>query len=149
MIYQYRIFSYSVELVIEARGHPNIKANHKSTWQLTKESEISPRADCIIGVQSSYSCSSLPHWLKKKIRDCSKLSVSLTAGGSKFTGYFEGHPQLKLSDETDIVIRKSEFISERTGGIRCNFSAKDLPEQMRIALQDPNVTLRVEIKVVE
>ena len=149
MIYQCRILSYSVELVIEARGHPNIKATHQSTWQLTTEDEISPRADCIIGVLSSYSCSSLPHWLKTKIRDRSKLSVSLTVGGSKLTGHFEGHPELELSDETDIVFRKSEFISERTGGIRCNFSAKDLPEQMRIALKDPTVILRVKIKVVE
>ena len=38
-----------MEIVI-ARGHPNIRATHKTTLEVTKEKELSPRGDCIIGI---------------------------------------------------------------------------------------------------
>ncbi len=138
----------TVELVITAKGHPNIRAMHKSTWQLTVEEEITPRGDCIIGVRSSHSCATLPGWFKSALQDGSRVSVTIEVNGDLFHGEFTGDPGLQLTDEKDIVIRRSYFLSERTGGVGCSFSAGDLPKEMRMALTDAETTIVTRFKVI-
>ena len=36
--------------VIRCRGHENVRGMHKSTFEITKEAELSPQGDCIVGV---------------------------------------------------------------------------------------------------
>ena len=35
---------------IQTKGHKNVTSYHKSTFEITKDPEIGPTADCIIGV---------------------------------------------------------------------------------------------------
>ncbi|MEM2324735.1 MAG: DUF371 domain-containing protein, partial [Archaeoglobaceae archaeon] len=42
---------------ILAFGHSNITAKHRTTFEITKDQEISKRADCVIGVKASKSIS--------------------------------------------------------------------------------------------
>ena len=42
---------------IEFSGHENIRSNHQKTIEITKESHLTPRGDCIVGVNAKYSCS--------------------------------------------------------------------------------------------
>ena len=35
---------------IRTKGHKNVSSMHKSTFEITKDLEIGPTADCIIGV---------------------------------------------------------------------------------------------------
>ena len=50
---------------IEFSGHENIRSNHQKTIEITKESHLTPRGDCIVGVNAKYSCADLPEELKK------------------------------------------------------------------------------------
>ena len=47
---------YSVQIdKITAFGHPNIVANHKTTLEFTKEKHLSPKGDCIVGINANKS----------------------------------------------------------------------------------------------
>ena len=54
---------------IKFSGHENIRSTHKKTIEITKDSELTTKGDCIIGVNASYSCLDLPSSLKEKLQD--------------------------------------------------------------------------------
>ncbi len=64
-----------------------------------------------------------------------------------FQGF--GSENLPLTDETEIVLRKSEFISPRTLAIQCDAAAIDVPREMVNLLKDPGTIGSLEIKVIE
>ena len=123
---------------IEFSGHENIRANHKKTIEITKESHLTPRGDCIIGVNAKSGCADLPDKLKIKLKNPdSKVTLSIKVGDEYFVVEGKGHPELILSDSDDIVIRKSDFICPRTLAIKCDKASNSLPRSMVRQLQDP------------
>jgi len=133
--------------IIRARGHKNISAKHRSTFQITREHDITKRADCIIAVSADKGVSGLSNELKKAAK---KDSVGITlkiVAGTRFevvTG--EGCNKLEFMDERDIVIRKSDFISERTLMINADKSAADLDREFIANLKRPeDIVIIVEI----
>ena len=123
---------------IQFFGHENIRSTHKKTIEITKENELTPRGDCIIGVNASYSCKDLPEDLKEKLRDPnSKIQFLIKVAEHEFTLEGKGHKDLELSHTQDIVIRKSDFVSPRTLAIQCDKASDLLPRAMVTLLQDP------------
>ncbi len=124
---------------IQFSGHENIRSNHKKTIEITKESKLTVRGDCIIGVNASSSCFDLPESFKEKLRDPkSKVQFSIKVAEHEFIVEGQGHPDLPLSHKEDIVIRKSDFISPRTLAVKCDKASDLLPLEMVTLLQDPN-----------
>ncbi|MHA2170347.1 MAG: DUF371 domain-containing protein [Candidatus Kariarchaeaceae archaeon] len=128
---------------IYAKGHKNIQARHNTTWQLTRESVLSTKGDCIVAIASTAATADFPTWLKKHLQEGGKVEISFLAGGFSFQGFAWGDSALTLDDPLDIVFRKSDFISPRTAGIRCSFTAKDLPETIVKFLQNPNTKVEI------
>jgi len=127
-----------VRFEIQFSGHENIRSNHKKTIEITKESELTERGDCIIGVNASSSCFDLPESFKEKLRDSkSKVQFSITVAEHEFIVEGRGHPDLTLSHKEDIVIRKSNFTSPRTLAVNCNKASDLLPREMVQLLQNP------------
>lgn len=123
---------------IEFTGHENIRSNHQMTLEITKESNLTPRGDCIIGVNAKSSCADLPEELKNKLKNPdSKVNFSIKVGDEEFVMEGKGHPDLILSHAEDIVIRKSDFICPRTLAIKCDKASDLLPRSMVTLLQDP------------
>ena len=123
---------------IEFTGHENIRSNHQRTLEITKESHLTPRGDCIIGVNAKSSCADLPEELKNKLKNPdSKVNFSIKVGDEEFVMEGKGHPDLILSHTEDIVIRKSDFICPRTLAINCDKASDLLPRSMVKLLQDP------------
>ena len=123
---------------IEFTGHENIRSNHQRTLEITKESHLTPRGDCIIGVNAKSSCADLPEELKNKLKNSdSKVNFSIKVGDEEFVMDGNGHPDLILSHTEDIVIRKSDFVCPRTLAIKCNKASDLLPRSMVTLLQDP------------
>ena len=58
-----------------AYGHENVKATHKNTIEFTKEKELTPQGDCILGVNSDFDFKKIAEFIKGK----SKISVKITA----------------------------------------------------------------------
>ncbi len=128
---------------IIAYGHKNILATHKSTWELTKANNLSKRGDCIIGINANFGPIDFPQWFKEELRKNERIDIELICGDEHFTGSAMGNDKLELSHKEEIVIRKSEFLSDRTVAIMCDFAAKDIPRSMIEKLKSPNTELRV------
>jgi hypothetical protein len=130
---------------ILAYGHPNIRARHRTTMQLTKDEEISIRADCIIGVRADKSVCDLSEVLKRHLLEGGEIEIEIIVGELSFAFRAEGHPELKLSNPKDLVIRKSSYIDDRTLAIRATASSAELPREIVRALRDPETGLNLLI----
>lgn len=124
---------------IKFQGHKNIRSLHPRTIEITKDENLTPSGDCIIGVNASSSCNDLPETLKNKLKDPkSNITISIIVGPHSFTVRGNGHEDLILSHPSDIVIRTSKFVCPRTLAISCDSASDSLPRSLVKLLQDPS-----------
>lgn len=135
-----------VETII-CYGHANITSRHGTTLEITKDEEITKRADCIIGVGADKGISELSEEFKQKAGNNSIIKVVLRAGNIIETITGIGHPNLSFSHKSDIVIRKSTFICPRTLMIKADKSARELDRNLINLLKNRKQKLTVEISV--
>ena len=129
-------------------GHPNVTSRHSTTLQITKDEEISKRADCIVGVAADKGLADLSEEFKRKAkRRGSKIVAVLRVGPYSETIRGEGHPDLTFTHPRDIVLRKSTFICPRTLMIKADKSARDLDERIKRLLRDKKQQVVLEIYV--
>ena len=124
---------------IEFFGHENIRSLHQKTIEITKEENLTPSGDCIIGVNASYACKDLPETLKQKLKDPNsriKFSVLVDSHVFEINGF--GSEELTLTHSDDIVIRKSSFVCPRTLGVKCDNASDSVPREMVKLLQNPS-----------
>ncbi|HEY7083028.1 MAG TPA: DUF371 domain-containing protein [Nitrososphaeraceae archaeon] len=120
-------------------GHPNVRCLHTRTIEVTTDSHLSPRGDCILGVKASKACKNLNEVLKRRIQDDhNRIKIEILVGNVTAIINGTGDKNLSLSSQTDIVMRKSNFISSRTLCINCDKASADMPEEMIGQLQDPS-----------
>lgn len=112
---------------IMAKGHENVLSLHKSTFEITKDKDLSLSGDCIIGLDIDKSMADFPEEFKEKLaNDDTKVIVGLKTSNASDTIEGFGHHDLSLSHPTDIVCRKSTFVCSRTLMIKSNKAAIDL-----------------------
>ena len=112
---------------IMAKGHENVLSLHKSTFEITKDKDLSLSGDCIIGLDIDKSMEDFPDEFKEKLaNDDTKVIVELRTPNASDTIEGYGHHDLTLSHPTDIVCRKSTFVCSRTLMIKSNKAAIDL-----------------------
>jgi uncharacterized protein len=122
-------------------GHRNIQSFHTRTIEITKDPTLSLRGDCIIGVNANKSCWDISDKLKHSLKDDnSSIIIDVTVGNMSFIINGLGNSRLLLLSRHDVVIRKSNFICERTIAIRCDKASSDIPREMIMSLQDPETT---------
>ena len=112
---------------IRAKGHKNVLSMHKSTFEITKDKDLSLAGDCIIGLDIDKSMEDFPKEFKEKLaNDETKVIIELKTpnASDKIEGF--GHHDLTLSHPTDIVCRKSTFVCSRTLMIKSDKAAIDL-----------------------
>ena len=132
---------------IQTKGHENVTSNHKSTFEITKDPEIGPTADCIVGTSADKSMSDFPQEFKDKIANSkTKITVILDTenGHDEIIGF--GHEDLTLTHPTDIVCRTSDYTCSRTLMIKADKAAKDLDENLIEDLKNDKI-MEVTIKV--
>lgn len=112
---------------IRAKGHENVLSKHKSTFEITKDRDLSLSGDCIIGLDIDKSMLDFPKEFKEKLsnNDTEVLVKLETKNASDEIRGF-GHHDLTLDHPTDIVCRKSDFICSRTLMIKSDKAAIDL-----------------------
>jgi uncharacterized protein len=139
------------ETLIESvtfRGHPAVRSLHPTTIEVTTEEYLTENGDCIVGVSATKGCASLDERVKESLRQSgSMVTLTLIVGSLSFAVSASGDPRLQLSHEHDIVIRRSDFISDRTLAVRADASAKDIPREMVDLLRNPKTIGRLEIEV--
>jgi uncharacterized protein len=132
--------------IIHAYGHRAILSTHPTTLEITTSRELTQRGDCVVAVNSSGAVRDLPEDLKRALSSSSgRCRLALRVGPFEFQVEGRGDPRLTFSHETDLVVRKSGFISDRTLMIFADKSSMDIPRDMVRLLQDPSNMVTVEI----
>ena len=134
--------------VVEFRGHRMVRSTHPTTIEVTTEEYLTEDGNCIIGVGASKGCAGLEAAVKEAIRSRgSRVRVRIVVGALSFEGRAFGDPRLSLSDPHELVVRRSDFVSDRTVATGADASSRDIPREMVLLLRDPGTKGRMEIEV--
>jgi hypothetical protein len=135
--------------VIHAFGHSNIRSSHPTTIMFTKERQVTKRGDCVVAVAADKSVADLSAEFKNALRQPNaKLTIQLEVDGLMGQINAYGSPELMLNHPNDLVIRKSEFISDRTLAVKADKSSGDLSKAVVEKLKNPEqkVTLTLIVE---
>ena len=134
--------------VFWAQGHVNIQASHPTTLMFTKDIEVSKNGDCIVAMIADKSVADLSDQFKEDLqKPNAKVTVTIEADDFREEIRAFGSPKLCLCHPTDIVIRKSNYVCNRTLAICADKSAIDLPRGLVERLQDPKQKIKVVLSV--
>ncbi len=112
---------------IRAYGHPMMRATHRTTFEITRDPHLTPRGDCIIGVNADKSADDLDPRVKDAIRrDDAIIIIVLRVGQLQDIVLAQGSAKLQLSDQRRIIIRRSTYIEPATLAIKANKAARDI-----------------------
>jgi hypothetical protein len=132
--------------VIQASGHPKIRANHPTTLEITKEDHLTERGDCIIAICASKGCTDLsPRFSKLMRNDETRVMLTIEAGNRIETILGRGNGRLTLSHPNDLVVRKSNYTCSRTIMVLADKAASDLDREFVKILRDPGTRIRIEL----
>jgi hypothetical protein len=141
----------AVELTetIIAYGHENVLATNRATLEITRDQHLTKKGDCIVAVSADKALSDLDPRFKEILRqDKSKLTIQIEAGDASETVYALGSSRLILLHPTDMVVRKSDYLSDRTLAVKADKAAIDLSDKIVKRLKDPKqkVTIKLTVK---
>ena len=120
------------------RGHHNVLSYHKKSIEITREGDLSPKGDCIIGVSSNKGCGHLDQRLRHALRKKNtRVKMEIIVNNKSFVISGRGDSELTASDTKDIVIRKSSFCCPRTLSVFCDKAASDIPDGIVRDLRNP------------
>jgi uncharacterized protein len=138
----------TVKETIVGFGHENIQATHHATLEFTKDSHVSQNGDCILVISADKALVELSAEFKEALRSPgAKLTMTVEADGLLDKIHAQGNPHLPLSHATEIVLRKSNFISDRTLAVYADKAAKDLNRELVRKLQNPNQKAKITLEV--
>jgi hypothetical protein len=133
---------------IHAQGHPNILGTHNTTFEITRDSYLSKRGNCVIGVGANKAACDFAFMFKEACRrDGARIMVRLEAEGVIETIHGLGSPNLSFGHPKEIVGRKSLYTSDRTIMVGADKAAYDLDRQLIAALKSANTKLNIQIIV--
>jgi hypothetical protein len=133
---------------IEAWGHANITAKNRKTVEITKESHLTKRGDCIIAVRASKSARGLSDDFKQAARSSTaRIAIIIRTGDQWALVKGWGDPNLTFDHETDLVARTSRYTCGRTVMIRADHAAADFPRAFVHALSEPRRKVKITLMV--
>ena len=138
--------SYTDE--VEFYGHPMVRSLHPTTIEVTKDAHLTLRGDCIIGVKADKGLSELSSGVRESImQEESTVLLTIEVPPRSFAVRATGGAALTLESPSEMVIRKSTWVSPRTLALNADAAAKDLPRDMVESLRNPDckATLRIEV----
>jgi len=133
---------------VDANGHENIRSTHRITFEITKESTLTKRGDCVIAVGATKGAKDLSSEFKEamKIEDV-HVTVTIEAGEIQEVVKARGSPQLLFTHPTDMVVRKSNYICGRTIAIKANKAARDISRKLIEKIQNPDQKIKITLTV--
>jgi len=139
---------HEIKEILFGYGHANIKASHRSTLEFTKDKNLTKNGDCIVAIGTDKALEDLSIDFKEKMRKPNaKLTVLIEADGISEQLTAVGSPELRLVHPKDIVIRKSDYISDRTLAIHADKASQDLTRKLVEKLQNPKQEVKITLIV--
>lgn len=117
--------------VVRARGHPLVRALHRTTFEITTEDRLTPRGDCVIAVGADKSARTLaPSFRSLASKDDARIVVALECGGVAEIVRAWGSSLLTFEDRKSIVVRRSNYADARTIAVRSDKAAAHLSREL-------------------
>ena len=133
---------------VTANGHENIKAIHTTTLEITKEKTLSRRGDCIIAVGADKALNDLSDDFKESLRKPNaRIILTIEADGIKEQINACGSLNLILTHQSDMVVRKSSYVDDRTLAVNADKAACDLQRDLVGKLKNPHQKARITVRV--
>jgi len=124
MIYKFHAF-----------GHPNILGTHKTTLEFTKDEEVSLMGDCIVGVNAGFDLEKIKELIKKSGNKKIAITIEALSKNKKIKETVIAEINSDFNSNRELVIRKTDFVSNRTFAIKANKAAfvlrRDLIEYLK------------------
>jgi hypothetical protein len=116
---------------------------------ITKDTKLTTKGDCIVAVGAERSLRDLSSIFKEiaKNQD-SKITFMMKVDNIEFEVIGRGDPRLTLNHSFDMVVRKSNYVCERTLMICANKVAADLPNHLVELLMDENKMIQIGLTIV-
>ena len=127
-----------------AYGHPNILGTHKTTLEFTKDSELSVKGDCIAGVKADFELGKLQDFIKKS--DNKKITITIETADKTIKENIIAELNPNFNDDNELVIRKTDFISERTLATKADKAAFELNKDLMSFLKEKKNKVSVIIE---
>jgi len=127
----FRKIDIPLEEEIIFQGHKNILSLHSKTIEITKDSNLTKKGDCIVGVSANKACDDLDNSFKQKLRTSDtvvKIGIIVEPYVFSLGGF--GNNNLEITHKHDIVLRKSNYVDSRTLIVSCDKSAIDIPRNL-------------------
>ena len=133
----------SFEAARQATGNQN-----RNTFEITRESHLSRRGDCIIAVASNKGVGDLSDEFKRLLRQGdARLTIRIEAGSIEDVVTSRGDPRLILTHCTDSVVRKSNYVCSRTLAVKADKAAVDLSRQLVKKLKSPQQRVDIALTI--
>jgi hypothetical protein len=112
---------------------------HPTTFEFTKDKDLTLRGNCIIGVDADFRRSEVRALLGHDM-----LRIRMDVSGEKDEVLCR--PNRGFDDDHEIVVRLGVFDSTRTLGVDADKASKHLNRKMMELMKDPLNVMRVEIE---
>ncbi len=134
--------------IIDAYGHENIRATHETTFEITKESTLTKRGDCVIAVGATKGAKDLDSEFEEAMkRQDAQITITIEASKIRELIKARGSTQLLFTHPTDMVVRKSNYICDRTIAIKANKAARDISRKLIQKIQNPDQKIKITFTV--
>jgi len=123
-----------------ACGHKNLLGTHKNTFEVTKDKDLTLNGDCIIGVNSDFDLEKIKSFIQNK----EKIKIILEVDSLKEE--INCSVNKDFNDSHEIVVRRSDFASERTLGIKADRVCIDFSREFVEKMKDKDSKINILIK---
>ncbi|MCB9358363.1 DUF371 domain-containing protein [Candidatus Woesearchaeota archaeon] len=121
-------------------GHKNVLATHAKTLEFTKDDDLTLDGDCIIGVKADFELGKIREFIEGKKR------ISVLVKCDEVSDEFECVVNESFNSDEEMVFRISNFISDRTLGIRCSKGAIQIDRKLIEKMKNKNSKIVVHLE---
>jgi len=135
-----------MEYSFNCYGHENITSKHKTTLEFTKDKDLGLEGDCIVGVKADFQLNKIKEFIKS-LKNNKKITITIQTMtnninekiinnknnidgknnyNEKFIEKINAEINKSFNSDKEMVIRKSDFIDERTFAIKADKAAFEL-----------------------
>ena len=134
--------------IFHAFGHKNVLGAHRTTFEFTKDEELSLRGDCIVGVRADFDLGRIKDFIKSSKGKKITIKISAIKNNERIEEIISAELNLHFKSNNEIIIRKTAFSSERTFAINADKSSIELNRTLIDFLKEGRnkVTITVENK---
>lgn len=120
-------------------GHNNLLGTHKTTFEFTKDKDLSSNGNCIIGVGADFELNQVRKLLKFE-------NIIIRISVDTISDEITAKVNPNFNDAQEIVIRLGEYDSTRTLGIRADKASMHIKRKIINKMNNPMQKMVIEIE---